>query len=209
VECAWRKRLDKTKSETQSACSDIVSNKTRDLQQYRQTSNTVNDTADRQVNNPHTGNENTTLNTGEQAKNMYETDTEQVRQMNTGISSTLETEDPAMDTQETPTGLNKVTEQGEESDAAIIQTYGKEIRDYPVDRATGGTKTEKTLHSSPEGETGGAERHSTYENSRDGANSTAIFQTTSSRPKKLKTEGDDPTLRTRNSSKTRFKNLTK
>jgi len=46
-ECPQRKRLDKNKSDTQSSWADIVSNKTRDFQQYRETSQMVNDTADR------------------------------------------------------------------------------------------------------------------------------------------------------------------
>jgi len=70
VECPRRKRLDKNTRDTQSSWADIVSNKTRDLQQYRQTSQTVNNIADRQENNPRTRNENTTLNTGGQAKTM-------------------------------------------------------------------------------------------------------------------------------------------
>jgi len=129
--------------------------------------------------------------------------------MNTGRSPTLDKEDPVMDTQETPMGLIETTEQGKGSDAATIKTYEKEKRDYPTDRATRGKKTEKKHHSSPEGETEGAERENTYDNSRNGTNSTTIFQTTSSRPKKLKTEGDHPKLRTRNRSKTRFEHPTK
>jgi len=113
-----------------------------------------------------------------------------------------------MGTQETLTGLIEATEQGEGSDAVTSQLHGKDKRDYPADRATGGTKTGKAHHSSPEGETEGAERQNTYDNSSDGTNSTAIFETTSSRPKMLKTEGDDPTLQTRNRSKTTFKNPT-
>jgi len=68
---------------------------------------------------------------------------------------------------------------------------------------------EKTQYSSPEQEDGRAESKNTYDISGDGTNSTAIFQTTSNRPKKWKTEGDDPTIRNRNRSKTRLKNPTK
>ena len=75
---------------TQSSWADIVSNKTKDLQQYRQTSQTVSNTADRQENNPRTRNENTTLNTGGQAQNICETDIEQASQINTERSPILE-----------------------------------------------------------------------------------------------------------------------
>ena len=123
VECPRRKRLDKNTRDTQSSWADIVSNKTRDLQQYRQTSQTVNNIADRQENNPRTRNENTILNTGGQAKTMCETDIEQASQMNAGRSPILDKEDPPMDTHETPTGLSEATEQGVGSDAVNIQTY--------------------------------------------------------------------------------------
>jgi len=208
VECPRRKRLDKNTSDTQSSWADIVSNETRDTQQYRQTSQTVNDTADRQENAPRTGNENTTLNTG-QAQNNCDTDIEQASRMDTGKSPFIEKEDPTMDTRKTPTSLIEAMEQGEGSDAKTTQKYGKEKRDYSTDRVTGGTRMEKTQHSSPEQEDGSAESTNTYDNSGDGTNSTAIFQTTSNRPKKLKTEDDDPTIRNRNRSKTRLKNPTK
>jgi len=117
--------MDKNTSDTQSSWADIVSNKTRDLQQYRQAIQTANDTVDRQENNPRTRNENTTLNTG-QAQNMCDTDIEQDSQMNTGRSPILDKEDPAMDTQETPTRLIEATEQGDGSDIMTTQKYGKE-----------------------------------------------------------------------------------
>ena len=208
VEGPRTKQLDKNTSDTQSSWADIVSNKTSDLQQYRQTSHMVNDTADRQENNPHTRNENTTLNTG-QAQNKCDKGIEQASQMNTGKSPILDKQGPAIDTRETPTRLIEAKEQGEGSDVMTTQNYGKEKRDYSADRVTGGTRTEKTQHSSPERENGGAESQNTYDICGDGTNSTATFQTISSRPKTLRTEGDDPTLRTRNRSKTRLKNPTK
>ena len=182
VEWPRRKRLDKNTSDTQSSWADIVSNETRDTQHYRQTSQTVNDTADRQENTPRTNNENTTLNTG-QAQNNCDTDIEQASQMNTGNTPILEKEDPAMDTRETPTRLIEATEQEEESDARTTQKYGKEKRDYSADRVTGGTRMEKSQNSSPEQENGGAESKNTCDISGDGTNSMAIFQTTPTDPK--------------------------
>ena len=125
VECPRTKQLDKNTSDTQSSWADIVSNKTRDLQQYRQAIQTANDTADRQENNPRTRNENTILNTG-QAQIMCDTGIEQASQMNTGRSPILDKEDPAMDTQKTPTRLFEATEQGKGSYIMTTQKYGKE-----------------------------------------------------------------------------------
>lgn len=104
IECPRRKRLDKLRSDTPSSRADIVSNNTRDLHQHRPIIQTINETVDRQEDNPRTKNENTIQNTGGQEQGMDETDTERVSQITTERPQTPDKEDQAMDTQEPPTG---------------------------------------------------------------------------------------------------------
>jgi len=119
-----------------------------------------------------------------------------------------------MDTQETITRSVDAPDQGNECEQPSIMPHNIDQQDTPVDRATGETETMTTHNNELEGETNKTERRHLYHNVRDEdptkeGHSLASPSTSTSRPKKLKTDCDDPALRTRNRSNTRIKKLSK
>jgi len=119
-----------------------------------------------------------------------------------------------MDTQETTIWRNEMSEQGFDCEQVNIAPNYTEQKAAQVDRATGETSAKMFINNELEGEKNKMERRHSLDNTsadyplKEGQPKTSLT-TNISRPKKLKTDGDDPTQRTRNRSKSRTNNLRK
>jgi len=107
-----------------------------------------------------------------------------------------------------------MSEQGFDCEKVNIAPSYTEQKSTPVDWATGETSATVFINNELEGEKNKTERLHSLDNTSDdyplkeGQPKTSLT-TNISRPKKLKTDGDDPTQRTRNCSKPRTKILRK
>ena len=115
-----------------------------------------------------------------------------------------------MDTQETTIWSNEMSEQGFDCEQVNIAPRYTQQKATQVDRATGETSATMFINNELEDEKNKMERRHSLDNISDdyplkeGQPKTSL-KANISRPKKLKTDGDDPTQLTRNCSKSRTK----